>query len=95
MYKERSQVIRFCDVCTSLVCFLVISLAEDREKESLYSTPLTQFHPNGAMLTSKEKLYHSVVWYFLQHSIDIAQAQCVPVLSPLHIGEGYLEIIEQ
>ena len=65
------------------------------EKESLYSTPLTQFHPNGSVLASKEKLYHSVVWHFLQHSIDIAQAQCVPVLSPLHIGEGYLEIIEQ
>ena len=56
MNKEYSQLIRFYDVCVSLVCILIISLTEDREKESLYSTPLTQFvshnYPKGSMLAT-------------------------------------------
>ena len=37
MYKTYSQLIRFYDVCASLVCILIISLTEDREKETLYT----------------------------------------------------------
>ena len=92
MYKEHSQVIRFCDVCASLLCILIISLEKG---EPIFNTTDTVSSKWLSVSYSKEKLYHSVVWHFLQHSIDIAQAQCVPVLSPLHIGQGYLEIIEQ
>ena len=41
MYKEHSQVIRFCDVCASLVCILVISLTEDRKGEPIFNTTNT------------------------------------------------------